>query len=419
MLTTSMLKAFGRLLRPRFEKQLLSMWTTTSVEVEYWDGRRVTAGDGSPAARIEITCPSAVAEMAISPSLGFGNAYSDGRLRVHGDLGAVLDVAFAADPSQGPLRASRLYHGLRQAALRLLPRRDVNNARYHYDQGNEFFGLWLDPTMTYSCAYFRNADDSLETAQRQKIELLCRKLDLRPGQTLLDVGCGWGGLLFHAIEKYDVNGVGVTPSLEQARHIEQEARRRGIRDRVTLHVSDWRQVTGVYDRIVSVGMYEHVGKSAGKHFLRQWRRWLKPGGVSVLHTIGSMQCLPPDPWIVRNIFPGGYLPSLGELADHAAAAGLQIADVENLWRHYAMTLDCWTRNFDDVRASVEQSAGVQFARTWWLYLNGSKSAFRTGRCQLWQLIITSDKKAPQPLTREPWLLKPSVRPPSYATGRSG
>jgi cyclopropane-fatty-acyl-phospholipid synthase len=182
-----------------------------------------------------------------------------------------------------------------------------------------------------------------------------------------------------------------------------EADRRGISSDLTLHVDDWRAVDGVYDRVVSVGMFEHVGKAYGSAFLHRWRCWLKPGGLSVLHTIGSMDSCPPDPWIEKNIFPGGYLPSLAEIAAHASQAGLMIADVENLWRHYAMTLQAWIANFADARGFLETTIDQRTLRAWWLYLNASQAAFATGRLQLWQIVVARDKKAPLALTREPWL----------------
>ena len=197
--------------------------------------------------------------------------------------------------------------------------------------------------------------------------------------------------------------MGVTPSREQAAWMHAEADRRGISSDLTLHVDDWRAVDGVYDRVVSVGMFEHVGKTYGSAFLRRWRRWLKPGGLSLLHTIGSMDSCPPDLWIEKKIFPGGYLPSLAEIATHASHAGLMIADVENLWRHYAMTLQAWIANFADARGSLETTIDQRTLRAWWLYLNASQAAFATGRLQLWQIVVARDKKAPLALTREPWL----------------
>ena len=400
---TLLRRTLGRSLRPLFERRFVSRWPSPAIEVTYWDGRRVKAGSCDCCAELEFRCPSVLADMLASASTGFGNAYVDGRLRVYGDLQAVLRRALAADSLQGLPGTSRLLHRLRYPFRFLLHLRATANARFHYDLGNDFFAQWLDPSMTYSCAYFRDASDGLETAQRQKLELVCRKLNLEPDLRLLDVGCGWGSLLFHAIERYGVRGVGVTPSRRQAEWIRAHAERRGIASRLTVLVADWRSIRGTYDRIASVGMFEHVGKAYGRSFLRRWRRWLKPGGISLLHTIGKMTPDPPDPWIERNIFPGAYLPAIGEIARHAARAGLILADVENLWRHYALTLEHWAKNFAAARPALEAMTDERFMRRWWLYLNGSQAVFATGRGHLWQIVITRDKTAPLRLTREPWL----------------
>jgi cyclopropane-fatty-acyl-phospholipid synthase len=393
----------GKALRPWFHRRFFGRWTGSTIEVCYWDGHRAALGGGPSQATLEFRCPSVLIDMLASPSCGFGNAYVDGRLRIEGDLQAVLRPAFAGGSLDSPPGMLRLLHRLRYPVACLLHFRAADDARFHYDLGNEFFRQWLDPSMTYSCGYFRDANDDLETAQRQKREMICRKLNLEPGQRLLDVGCGWGALLFDAIEHYGVEGVGVTPSREQAAWLRAEAERRGVASRLTLHVADWRSVGGTYDRVVSVGMFEHVGKAFGRRFLARWRRWLKPGGISLLHTIGKMTGEPPDPWIERNIFPGGYLPSLGEISDHAARAGLMIADVENLWRHYAMTLEHWSANFAHAREGLEAMTDEAFIRMWRLYLNASQAAFATGCCQLWQLVLVGDKTAPLPLTRAAWL----------------
>lgn len=392
------------MLRSLFKRFFLSRWRGPGLRVRYWDGREAMAGKPPWTTTLHIRSPSVLRGMLRNPSLGFGHAYVDGRLEVEGDWQRFLQTAFTLGEGEiaAPLAAAwRLF--------RLLPRpvspaRAEANARFHYDVGNEFFQAWLDPSLTYSCAYFRTEQDDLATAQAQKRELICRKLDLKPGQTLLDVGCGWGSLLFHAMERYGVTGIGVTPSRAQAAYVETEAKRRKCADKLTLHVADWRSVDGTYDRVVSVGMYEHVGRVHGREFLRKWGGWLKPGGTSVLHTIGAMAGIPADPWMGAYIFPGTYLPSLAELAAHAASAGLVVADVENLWRHYALTLAAWSRNFAHARNAVVRMTDEQFFRTWWLYLNSAEASFRTGRILLWQMVLTKGKRWEQPLTREGWVL---------------
>lgn len=389
------------MIRVAFERFLRRRWRGPALRLRYWDGREVTVGAPPPLLTLHVKSPSALRGIARNPSLGFGRAYMDGLIVVEGDLLAFLNGAFAIIQGwEYPwfLQRPRWLTQFRPAS----PSQAEANARFHYDRGNEFFKLWLDSSLTYSCAYFRNERDDLETAQEQKRELICRKLDLQPGMTLLDVGCGWGSLLFHAIERYGVRGVGINPSREQARYMTEEGRRRGLADRLTLHVADWRAIGGTYDRVVSVGMVEHVGRTLGRQFHEKWADWLKPDGVSVLHTIGAMTSTPPDPWITENIFPGAYLPSLTELSAHAAAAGLVVTDVENLWRHYALTLAAWRRNFAAHRAEIVRLTSEAFTRRWWLYLNASEASFRTGRILLWQLVLTKGKRGDQPLTREGW-----------------
>jgi len=393
-----------RLLQGLFARAFLDRWKGKAVQVRFWDGREVSAGQPPPIATVEIREPSVLRGLLRSPSLGFGRAYADGRLEVVGDLQAFLQAAHASlgwSSGKPPGVWTRLLQGL--LTPRTSPAQAEANARFHYDTGNDFFRLWLDPGMSYSCAYYRTEEDDLAAAQTRKLELICRKLELAPGQTLLDVGCGWGALLFYAAERYGVRGVGITPSREQAAHVEAEAARRGLADRVTLEVSDWRQVRGRFDRVVSVGMYEHVGRRQGRQFFRRWRELLAPDGLSLLHTIGAMNGLPPDPWVAENIFPGGYLPALAELAQHAAAAELVIADVENLWRHYALTLAAWAKNFAAARDTILNLTDERFVRTWWLWLHTAQAAFSAGRLLLWQLLLTPGKSAGQPLTRAAWV----------------
>jgi cyclopropane-fatty-acyl-phospholipid synthase len=385
--------------RNLFERAVLAHWQGVPMRIRYWDGQEVTAGKGEPVVTLHFKQPSVLWEILRSPSLGFGHGFSDGTLEVEGDLQAFLRSAFAHPVSTAVARL------LTVTAGRISPARAEANARFHYDTGNEFFKLWLDPSLTYSCAYFQTPETSLEQAQIDKRELICRKLELQKGQTLLDVGCGWGALLFHAMEKYGVNGVGITPAKEQAAHIRAEAKRRGLEDRLTLHVADWRTLEGSYDRVVSVGMFEHVGQKQYPLFFKKWQQWLKPGGVSLLHTIGAVSSEPNDPWIEENIFPGGYLPTLAELAGNSNAAGLIVADVENLWRHYALTLQAWYANFENVKEKITNMTSVEFYRTWQLYLRSSEAGFSAGRLMLYQLILTNGKRQNQPLTRNQYQVK--------------
>jgi cyclopropane-fatty-acyl-phospholipid synthase len=388
------------------ERSLRRRWHGPGIALRYRDGVETLIGLPPATATIRIHDRSALWELLRDASRGFGRAYVDGRLDVEGDLQALLQAAFTGLGWAGikpPGRLSQLLHWL--ATPRTWPTQAEANAWFHYDAGNRFFRLWLDPSMTYSCAYFRRDGDTLEAAQRQKLEILCRKLELDKGQTLLDIGCGWGALVFHAIQRYGVRAVGVTPSRQQAEYVAQEAARRRLSDRLCLEVVDWRKIRGSFDRIVSVGMYEHVGRPQGREFFQRWSRLLRPDGISVLHTMGAMNTVQPDAWSQESIFPGGYIPSLAELAQHAAEAEMVVADVENLWRHYAMTTAAWVRNFQAVRDEILAISGNddRFVRHWWLALNAFQAAFVAGRLLLFQLVLTPGKRAAQPLTREAWV----------------
>lgn len=378
-------------------------WRGPAVAVEVAGQRPLMLGSGEPQATVIIRHPRGLRRIA-SLSLLFGEAYMDGGIEVHGDLQKLLQGFYETSErlKAAPLR--RLAARLRtMAPRRISVSAATRHARHHYDVGNDFFSLWLDPSLTYSCAYFARPNDDLLTAQRQKLDLICRKAALGSGQRLLDVGCGWGSLLWHAAENYGVRATGVTPTHEQARFIADEAKRRGLSDQVSVIDGDWRHVKGTYDRVVSVGMFEHVGTAQYRQFFQRWHDLLTPDGMGVLHTIGRLTPGQGDPWIRRYVFPGGELPALAEISSAAGAAGLRTADVENLWRHYVLTLQHWSANFSRARERVVARYGERFARMWWLYLQAAEASFRWGGLQLWQVIFLREQAR--------WPLNPSTRRP--------
>lgn len=384
--------------------RLSAAWAGPGVEVRL-NGRSHRLGADRPQVQVEIHDPSVLRRMLLRPSLGFGEAYMDGRLEVHGSLMRLLEGFYRTWPQLAARQPMRTLEWLGCLPRRTRRRRATANARHHYDIGNAFFKLWLDPSMTYSCAYFASDDDDIATAQRQKLELICRKARLWRGQRLLDIGCGWGSLLFHAAERFGVHATGLTPAVEQVRHIDRLAAGRGLGDRVRAICGEWRELDGTYDRIVSVGMFEHVGRPQHRAFLRRWRALLADDGLSLLHTIGRMRPQRGDPWIGRYIFPGGYLPTLGQLTDDAGRAELRVADVENLAPHYARTLDRWAARYRAAWDEVVDLYDEAFARMWWLYLNGAAAAFRWGGLQLWQIVLCHAHAFPVPLSREVGLLR--------------
>lgn len=379
---------------------LQRQWSGPPVQVMVRGRQYRLGGHGEPVAEVSIHRPARLGRLCLWPSLVFGEAYMRGDIEVRGSLIGLLEGFYGTSPRLAPGWYSRIIEWYRGLPRKTSRRQAVAYARHHYDIGNEFYKLWLDPSLTYSCACFLRDTDDLATAQQQKLELLCRKARLRPGLSLLDIGCGWGSLLFHAARHYGVHMTGVTPSEQQADYIEARVQQQGLGDCVRIIRADWRDVRGRYDRIVSVGMFEHVGLEQYPAFFRRWIELLADDGLSILHTIGRLKPQRGDSWIGRYVFPGGYLPSLSQIVTYASGVSLSILDVENLRRHYAKTLSHWSCNFQAVRDRVVRRYDEAFARMWWLYLQGAEAAFRWGGLQLWQIVLAKGDVAPWPLDRE-------------------
>jgi cyclopropane-fatty-acyl-phospholipid synthase len=274
----------------------------------------------------------------------------------------------------------------------------------HYDLGNDFYRLWLDERMVYTCAYFPTPDAGLEEAQVAKMDLVCRKLALRPGETVVEAGCGWGALALHMAEHHGVTVKAYNVSREQVRFARERARARGLEGRVQFVEDDYRAIRGEYDAFVSVGMLEHVGRANYPALGAVIDRTLKPFGRGLLHFIGRDQPRPLNAWIRKRIFPGAYPPTLDEaLGGVLVPAGLTVTDVENLRLHYAKTLSHWRSRFERAMREVAGRFGETFARGWRLYLAGSEAAFTTGWLQLFQVVFTRPGIADVPWTREEWL----------------
>lgn len=359
-------------------------------------GKEIILGQGKPKTRIIVKDPKLLAKILRSPSLTFGEGYMKGDIVIEGELEDVLAGFYKTSEKLQSTWLTRVRNIL---PSKISIKEAITNAQHHYDVGNEFYKLWLDPHMIYSCAVFLNEADTLAKAQEQKLDLLCRKVNLQRGQKLLDIGCGWGGLLFHAAEKYSAHVTGITPAKEQASYIRSEIKKRGLEGKVTVIKGDWRKLKDQYDRIVSVGMFEHVGQAQYEKFFAVWNTLLAPGGMSLLHTIGRMKAEHTDPWIRKYIFPGGFLPTLAEVSAIIGDQGMIISDVENLWQHYAKTLQHWSQNFVAARAKVVAMYGEEFARMWYLYLEGSRAGFLYGSMHLWQIVILKGKSSPWPLNR--------------------
>jgi cyclopropane-fatty-acyl-phospholipid synthase len=329
------------------------------------------------------------------PDLDFGEAYMSGAIEIDGDLLAALEAVYRAPAAAWKSTQwwpSRSSNGLRRAK---------DNVHHHYDLGNEFYQLWLDQEMVYTCAYFPRPDCTLEDAQVAKMNLICRKLYLKPGDRVVEAGCGWGALALFMVKQYGAFVRAFNISSEQVSYGRWRAAKEGLSDRVEFVEDDYRNLTGRYDVFVSIGMLEHVGLQQYSDFGRVIARSLNASGRGLLHFIGRNRPMPLNRWIRKRIFPGGYPPTLREVfARVMEPHDLSVLDVENLRLHYAKTLDHWRRRFLGARQQVSDMFDESFARAWLLYLAGSQAAFSTGWMQLFQVLFSRGANNTIPWTRE-------------------
>jgi cyclopropane-fatty-acyl-phospholipid synthase len=331
-------------------------------------------------------------------SVGFGEGYTEGRIEIHGDLLAFVNEITAAitnknaDRFYGP-RIGSLLHAMRDNSLT----RAWQNVHHHYDLGNDFYKLWLDERMVYTCAYFDAPAASLAEAQLAKLDHVCRKLRLRPGQKVIEAGCGWGALALHMAEHYGVDVIAYNNSREQVAYARQKAAAMNLDGRVQFVEDDYRSIDSHCDAFVSIGMLEHVGLAHFHTLGATIKRCLKPDGIGLVHSIGRSHPQKPDAWIVKHIFPGGHMPSLSEMMRVFEPPKLMVLDVENLRPHYARTCALWLQNFDSVADKVAAKYGDEFVRMWRLYLAGSSAGFQSGTLQLYQILF-----APLGNTTVPW-----------------
>lgn len=371
------------------------------LEVRCPSGRRLAAGDASAQpVTVSIHDPAAVRRLALDPQLALGECYSDGVLAVeNGDIADLLELVgrnLAARPPAGPEPARRALGLLAQLNGRAAARR---NATHHYDLSVDFYRRFLDADLQYSCAYFERPDMTLEEAQAAKKRRIAAKLLLRPDARVLDIGCGWGGLGLSLARDYGARVEGVTLSPAQARFAQARAEREGLDGAVEFLERDYRDVAGAFDRIVSVGMLEHVGAPNYGDYFAAVSRLLGDDGVALVHAIGRVT---PSghvqPWIGKYIFPGGYIPALSEVIPAIEQAGLWITDIEVLRQHYALTLHHWRQRYLKHADEIAELHGAPFARTWDFYLALSEMAFRHRGCMVFQVQLAKRVDA-VPITR--------------------
>ena len=370
------------------------------------DGRtHVFAGTPGPSVTMRLTDRSLYRKLFFNPELHAGEAYMDGRLRFEDStlrdfltLFSINRLSLGSYPLQKVLRA--VSRGLKrlQQANRL--GQAQKNVAHHYDLGNDFYKLFLDEGMNYSCAYFHNDNETLEQAQRNKLRLIAAKLNLKSGLRLLDIGSGWGDLALYLAALENVDVTGVTLSKEQHALSNEKAHRLGLCDRVRFHLQDYRDVGGRFDRIVSVGMFEHVGVRHYAEFFAKINALIKDDGLMLLHSIGHMS--PPgtaSPWLRKYIFPGAYSPALSEVFAEVERASLWVADLEFLRLHYAKTLNHWCQRFEANRAKVSEMYDERFCRMWEFYLVSAEMMFRTGSQLVFQMQLARKRDA-APVVRD-------------------
>ncbi len=382
-------------------KQLIKSTFDIPLQVTYPNGNIETYNGSNPHVKLKLNKNFSVSELSKDPSIVLGEAVMDGDIEIYGSIQELILSAYRCGDSF--LRNSKF--------SKLIPKQfhdkkhSKSDIQKHYDIGNDFYKLWLDDTMTYSCAYFKHENDSLEQAQLNKVHHILNKLNAQPGGKLLDIGCGWGTLIITAAKEYGLNATGITLSEEQASFITKRIKEEGLENKVTVLIKDYRDIRETYDYITSVGMFEHVGKENLSQYFQTISKRLNINGLALIHGItgqvGGNHCSGTNSWINKYIFPGGYIPRLTENLNHIASAGLQIADLEPLRRHYQKTLELWTKNFHNALPEVQKTHDKRFINMWDLYLQSCAASFESGNIDIFQYLLSKGvSKDTMPMTRD-------------------
>lgn len=378
-------------------RKLLSHAFDIPVSVTYWDNRFEVYGVGEPVIKVRLKRKLPLQKLTDQPTLVLGEAYMDGDIQIEGSIQELVASAYRQSESF-LTKNSFLKYLPKMSHSERASQRDIKS---HYDIGNDFYRLWLDETMTYSCAYYRSDDDSLKEAQLNKDRYILQKLATNPGKELLDIGSGWGTLLFMAAEEFDLHATGITLSQEQYDYTKQQIESRHLQNKVTVLLEDYRELKGNFDYITSVGMFEHVGKENLGLYFKKVQELLAPEGRALIHGItGQHMGAGVDPFISKYIFPGGYIPNIAENLKHIMDANLQFTDIEPLRFHYQKTLETWYQNYLMVEQQVIEKYGERFDRMWSLYLQACAASFEVGNIDVVQyLLVKTTDKSILPRTR--------------------
>jgi cyclopropane-fatty-acyl-phospholipid synthase len=409
-----------------FLGDVLSGYGPRNFAVRAWDGAVWEADAGRPARfTLVLQHPGAIRKMVWPPNnYNLGEAYIYDDIDIEGDIHAFFTfLHYLREMRPGPFQRLRwlkrlftLPGGERPRAGRQAARlsgsvhsrqRDRQAISYHYDVSNEFYQLWLDRRMIYSCAYFADAEDDIDRAQERKLDYICRKLRLLPGERLLDIGCGWGGLAMYAAQQYGVHVLGITLSRQQVQLAQERIRQAGLQDHCRVEYQDYREVSGTFDKLVSVGMFEHVGGKMLPLYFRKASTLLRPGGVFLNHGIalsGWMRKPLGQAFSQRYVFPDGELKPIHVTLKAAERAGLEVRDVESLREHYVLTLKSWGRRLDAHADEARRLTDETTYRIWRLYLAGSVDGFRSARGNIYQTLLVKPDRGVSglPLTRIDW-----------------
>ncbi len=390
-------------LEKRLLERLLKAVGDPPLVMVLWNGEEAVSGPASAEKTIRVTIHDrmTVWKILTDPFFQFPEAYTNGKVDIDGDLERVMCVVAHCAANAPPVATRWLT--LIEKALHWSSRTTLaasrRNIHHHYDIGNEFYRLWLDKNLLYTCAYFEDPTASIEAAQIAKMDHVCRKVWLQPGETVIEAGCGWGGFALHMARHYGVRVRAYNISTEQVNAARARAKAEGLDDRVEFILDDWRNITGKCDVFMSIGMLEHVGIKNYRELGNVIDRCLSPSGRGLIHSIGRNRPDILDPWIERRIFPGAQPPALSEMGAIFEPHQFSILEVENLRLHYAETLRHWLARFEESADVVREMYDARFVRMWRMYLAGSVAAFDAGTLQLFQVAFARPRLNELPLTR--------------------